>query len=29
MSYTLYHGCIKSAVEPITHGEYGLENGKQ
>ena len=27
MSYTLYHGCIKSAVEPITHGEYGLEHG--
>lgn len=27
MSYTLYHGCIKSAVEPITHGEYGLEYG--
>lgn len=23
MSYTLYHGCVKSAVEPITHGEYG------
>ena len=23
MSYTLYHGCLKSAVEPITHGEYG------
>lgn len=27
MSYTLYHGCIKSAVEPITHGEYGFEHG--
>lgn len=27
MSYTLYHGCIKSSVEPITHGEYGLEHG--
>lgn len=27
MSYTLYHGCVKSAVEPITHGEYGLEHG--
>lgn len=26
MSYTLYHGCIKSAVEPITHGEYGDYN---
>lgn len=27
MSYTLYHGCIKSAIKPITHGEYGLECG--
>ena len=27
MSYTLYHGCVKSAVEPITHGEYGFEHG--
>ncbi len=23
MSYTLYHGCIKSAVEAITHGKFG------
>ena len=23
MSYTFYHGCVKSAVEPIVHGEYG------
>lgn len=27
MSYTLYHGCVKSAVEPITHGEFGFEHG--
>ena len=25
MSYTLYHGCVKSAIEPIINGEYGVE----
>ena len=25
MSYTLYHGCIESAIEPIINGEYGVE----
>lgn len=25
MSYTLYHGCVESAVEPIINGEYGVE----
>lgn len=25
MSYTLYHGCIASAVEPIINGKYGVE----
>lgn len=26
MSYTLYHGCVKSAIVPIAYGEYGLEH---
>lgn len=25
MSYTLYHGCVESAIEPIINGEYGVE----
>lgn len=25
MSYTLYHGCIESAIESIINGEYGVE----
>ena len=25
MSYTLYHGCVESAIEPIINGEYGAE----
>lgn len=25
MSYTLYHGCIESAIEPIINGLYGVE----
>lgn len=25
MSYTLYHGCVESAIEPIINGKYGVE----
>ena len=25
MSYTLYHGCVESAIESIINGEYGVE----